>query len=284
MQERIETHEFLPLAEHLQVGQSVRAKHCNNNRTMIVSRGQGKVTAHCFRCDGRGFHAEQENFQDKLNRIAAERNAEHDAVASHALPEPRVYDLKLWPRDAALWLYKSGFSPSMIARLGAYWCPELGRVVLPIMEDDHAVFWQARAIERKPKIISPKRRRDGLVAKYGVGDTLVLCEDILSAFKVGQVTEAWALMGTAMSDAVFTSVIAAERSVIVWLDGDAAGLRASAKIIKGLRAYGVQATPVITSRDPKLHTREEIKCLIASCGMGASMEKVTDTIMRVTVG
>ena len=259
MQERIETHEFLPLAEHLQVGQSVRAKHCNNNRTMIVSRGQGKVTAHCFRCDGRGFHAEQENFQDKLNRIAAERNAEHDAVASHALPEPRVYDLKLWPRDAALWLYKSGFSPSMIDRLGAYWCPDLGRVVLPIMEDGHAVFWQARAIERKPKIISPKRRRDGLVAKYGQGDTLVLCEDILSAFKVGQVTEAWSLLGTVLLPHPMAEILYRGCRVVVWLDSDTPGQKAAHKIIRTLRAHGVDVTNVVTEHDPKMYDRAFIQ-------------------------
>ena len=264
MKERIEAHEFLPLAEHLQVGQSVRAKHCNNNRTMIVSRGQGKVTAHCFRCDGRGFHAEQENFQDKLNRIAAERNAEHVAAASHALPEPRVYDLKLWPRDAALWLYKSGFSPSMIDRLGAYWCPDLGRVVLPIMKDGHAVFWQARAIERKPKIILPKRRRDGLVAKYGVGDTLVLCEDILSAFKVGQVTEAWSLLGTSLNPAPLAEILYRGCDVIVWLDGDKPGQDAAAKILKTLRAHGIAVRNIVTEKDPKKYNRaliEEQLCL-----------------------
>lgn len=265
MRERIETHEFLPLAVHLQVGQSVRTKHCNNNRTMIVSRGEGKVTAHCFRCDGSGFHAEQENFQDKLNRMAAHRNAEHEAQRSLSLPTPRVYDLAEWPRDAALWLYKSGFSPSMIARLGAYWCPELGRVVLPVMEDGHAVFWQARAIERKPKIISPERRRDGLVAKYGQGDTLVLCEDILSAFKVGQITEAWSLLGTKLLPKPVAEILHRKGSVVVWLDSDAPGQKAAHKIIKTLRAHGVDVRNVVTEQDPKMYDRSFIEEQVCPC-------------------
>ena len=97
MNERIEPEEFVPHTQHLAVGGSVRVKHCNHNRTMIVSRDVGKITAHCFRCGGRGYKQEQENLQDKLNRIAAEHNIERWVVTSLSLPEPCVYDLKLWP-------------------------------------------------------------------------------------------------------------------------------------------------------------------------------------------
>lgn len=259
MEVRIEHDEFLPHAEQLAVGGSVRVKHCNHNRTMIVSRDVGKVTAHCFRCGGRGYKQEQENLQDKLNRIAAEHHAEREVVASLSLPEPRVYDLKLWPRDAALWLYSSGFSPSMIARLGAYWCPEIGRVVLPVMEDGHAVFWQARATNRKPKILSPRMRRGGLVAKYGVGDTVVLCEDMLSAYKVGQITEAWSLLGTALNPAPLAEILHRGCDVIVWLDGDKPGQDAAAKILKTLRAHGIAVRNIVTEKDPKKYNRAFIK-------------------------
>jgi hypothetical protein len=259
MQARIDPREFMPYAEKLRVGGSVRAKHCNHNTTMIVSRHDNRVTAHCFRCGERGWQVEQENLEDKLRRIAAARKVESEACSSLSLPEPRVYDLREWPRDAALWLYKSGFSPSMIRRLGAYWCPDMGRVVLPVMEDGHAVFWQARAIARKPKIISPKRRRDGLVAKYGQGDTVVLCEDMLSAFKVGQVTEAWSLLGTVLLPHPMSELLYRGCRVIVWLDSDTPGQTAANKITKTLRAHGVDVRNVVTEHDPKKYDRTFIK-------------------------
>lgn len=259
MNERIEPEEYERYAAQLLPGKSMRAKHCNNNLTMIVSREVGKVSAHCFRCGGRGFQVEQESLQDKLARVEKERNAEKTAASTLALPEPRVYDLKLWPRDAALWLYKAGFSPSMIEKLGAYWCPELGRVVLPVTEDGEPVYWQARAINRKPKIVSPKNRREGLVAKYGVGETVVLCEDILSAFKVGQVTEAWALLGTVLLPHPMSEILYRGCEVIVWLDSDEPGQKSASKILKTLRAHGIKTRNVVTPKDPKMYDRAFIK-------------------------
>lgn len=261
--DRIEHDEYLKYAENLAVGQSVRAKHCNNNRTMIVSRDENFISAYCFRCGGRGYKQEQESLADRIGRIAREHSADAEARASLDLPEPRVYALNEWPRSAALWLYRSGFSPSMIERLGAYWCPSLGRVVLPIMEDDRVVFWQARSVRRKPKIIAPRLPRQGVVAKYGRGDTLVLCEDILSAAKVGQVTEAWSLLGTKMLPDILTKILDSNKPVIVWLDGDEAGQTGATKIQRALRAYGVVVRNIVTPKDPKMYSRayiEELLC------------------------
>jgi DNA primase len=47
--------------------------------------------------------------------------------------------------------------------------------------------------------------------------------------------------------------------VNVWLDPDKAGREGAAKIIKQLHAYGVQTRNILSARDPKLHSREEIK-------------------------
>jgi hypothetical protein len=147
----------------------------------------------------------------------------------------------------------------MIDKLGAYWCPAMGRVVLPVMSDGHAIFWQARAQGRTPKIISPSMPRAGLVAKYGEGNTIVLCEDTLSAFKVGRETEAWSLLGTKLLPGPTAELINSNRPVIVWLDSDAPGQIAARDICRRLRAYGVAVRNVVTPRDPKLYDRGYIK-------------------------
>ena len=137
---------------------------------------------------------------------------------------------------------------------------------MPVMEDGLVVFWQARSTNRKPKILSPRMRRGGLVAKYGVGDTLVLCEDMLSAYKVGQITEAWSLLGTALNPAPLSEILYRGCDVIVWLDGDKPGQDAAAKILKTLRAHGITTRNIITPKDPKLYSRayiEEKLCLTA---------------------
>lgn len=258
---RIDPSEFVSQAVNLPVGHSMRIDHSCigiSGGTLMVTRKTDGITAYCFRCGDTGWQSEQENLEDRLNRMAAERSADAEAVAAIQLPEPRVYTLGDWPRNAALWLYKSGFSPSMIDKLGAYWCPKLGRVVLPVMEDGRAVFWQARSVTRLPKILSPHMPRRGIVAKYGRGDTLVLCEDTLSAYKVGQVTEAWSLLGTKLLPRAKADIIGSGRKVVVWLDSDAAGQAGAAKILAALRGYGVQCRNVITQLDPKLYDRDTI--------------------------
>lgn len=273
MAPRIEPDEFVPLAVNLPVGRSMRGDHSCvgvSSGTLMITRSAGRLTAYCFRCGGKGMHIEQESLEEKLERLQQQRSADAEAQASLNLPEPRVYALNEWPREAALWLYKAGFSPSMIEQLGAYWCPALGRVVLPIMEDDHAVFWQARSVVRQPKVLSPRTPRQGVVAKYGRGETLVLCEDILSAYKVGQVTEAWSLLGTKLLPAALSEILERSRPVVVWLDGDKPGQDAAAKILKTLRAHVITVRNIVTEKDPKMYDRAFIK------------EKLCQSSMRMT--
>jgi DNA primase len=76
--------------------------------------------------------------------------------------------------------------------------------------------------------------------------------------KIGQVAEGWAVLGTKVSDHMVSELMK-RGSCAVWLDPDAAGRRGAGKIIKQLRAYGVRVVDIVSERDPKLHTRDEIK-------------------------
>lgn len=263
----IEPEEFQHLAVNLQVGHTMRADHsCMgiSAGTLMITREAHCLSAYCFRCGGKGRVQQHESMQEKLARLTKAKEADALAERSLNLPGPWVEDLREWPRAAGLWLYKVGFSPHMIEdRLRAYYCPSMGRVVLPVYENGKAIFWQARAVDgRQPKILSPKMPRLGVVGKYGAGDELVLTEDTLSAVKVSYVTEAWSLLGTKLLDKPLTEIMQTKRRVCVWLDGDKAGRNGDAAIVGKLRAYGVDVRSICTPKDPKTYTREQIRELL----------------------
>lgn len=168
-----------------------------------------------------------------------------------------------WPDSARLWLYKAGLGRAEIGQLGAYYHPPTDRVVLPLLDPATGmpVFYQARAVDkwRQPKYLAPAVGRDAVLARFGQDDSPTLTEDILSAFKIGLVSEGIAILGTRISAKVMAHLMSRKCKVNVWLDPDPAGQRGAAKIMAQLRAYGIQYRNIQSERDPKLHTRQEIK-------------------------
>jgi len=204
---------------------------------------------------------------ERLARRQAERQQDARLQASVALPAPLNTDVDTWPQQACAWLYKAGIGKPEIAQLGAYWHEPSGRVVLPVVENGAVVYWQARdphwtRASQRPKYVNPPMDKSALVAAYGEnagsGSEIVLTEDILSAFRVGQVTQAWALLGTNLTDAVLARLLATRQPVAVWLDPDAAGRKAARTIKRRLESCGIPARLIQTDRDPKLLSRKEI--------------------------
>lgn len=95
-----------------------------------------------------------------------------------------------------------------------------------------------------------------------MGDDLVLTEDILSAIRVGEVTEAWSLLGTSLEGGALPIIAGLHRRVRVWLDPDVAEGAGLWHLSKELRAYGVDATAVRTLKDPKFYNKEEIEAVL----------------------
>lgn len=255
-----------PQAEQLEVGQKRRVPHdCGEGSTLIVSRSADGYRAWCFRCnDGDSASPPVESLSDKVARISAQR-AGDAALPFSGLPLPVVSAVSAWPAAAALWLYRAGLGRDDIGRLGAYYHPPSDRVVLPVLEAGVPVFYQARAYQkgRMPKYLGPTPRPPRLLARWGSAVSPTLTEDMLSAMKIGTVAEGWAVMGTKVSDHMIAMLLKRKTPVNVWLDPDAAGRKGAAKIIKQLRAYGLEVRDILSQRDPKLHTRDEIKELLA---------------------
>lgn len=256
-----------PHAADLAVGERRRRPHdCGEGRTLIVNRDLKGYHAWCHRCNDKGWEPPpQETLAVKLERLARLREGDRSlggpvGNGMGELPVPRVLEVAKWPDEGRLWLYKAGLSNADIGRLGVYYHPPSDRVVVPVYERGEPVFYQARAYQkgRFPKYLGPTPRPPRLHPRWGSFVVPTLTEDLLSAIKIGTVAEGWAVLGTRVSDYMVSELMKRGRCN-VWLDPDAAGRKGAAKICKQLRAYGIEVRDIVSTRDPKMHTRDEIK-------------------------
>lgn len=265
---------WLPEAKRLRVGTKRRVPHdCGSGTVMIVEHQPDKFTAWCFRCSEGGVERKEPSLSDM---VEARRREASDAALCHSttLPVPLVTSPREWPKEARLWLYRAGFHDTLIQRLGIYYHPPTQRVVLPVMDGERVVYWQARAVMsgQVPKYMGCEVSKATVIPKYGGGACIVLTEDMLSAMKIGRVTAAWSLLGTAPSTHLVSKLVQDGRPVLVWLDSDTAGRRAASKLLHSLRRLAIPCADIVTDSDPKLLSRAEIAQRIerARCALHSS--------------
>ena len=257
---------WLPKAQELALDERKRTDHdCGPGRTLTIRHDERGLHAFCFRCNDTGWAPPAPvPLAVRLERIRKAQEADKRAARTTALPEPQVRAWDEWPPACRLWLLKAGLSRADLPGLGAYYHPASDRVVLPVLDSAGGLlFWQARAVDgRQPKYLAPDIPKDSFVAQYGKANEVTLVEDLLSAYKVGTVAEAWSLMGTSINKLALSLLLSRGCKVNVWLDPDAAGQRASTKVLASLRAVGVEARNIVSAKDPKLIHRYEIKELL----------------------
>lgn len=274
---------WLHHAKTLDVGKKAHFDHdCGGGRTLVCGHKPTGWDAYCYRCSDHGWVAHPpESLAARIKRINKEKAAEKAAVTGVGLPTPFVTNPAEWPLEARVWLYRAGMSNAAIQEAGFYYHERTRRVVLPVVnEQGQLIYWQARGFDDdRPKYINPEVDKSKVVYRAGPKETeeasrtigsiqrepagvLVLTEDILSAWKVGQEVPAWCILGTSLSDAMLPEVIREGRHVLVWLDPDDAGTKGAGKIVRALRALGLQAKRITSTADPKLLSREEIRSII----------------------
>lgn len=258
----IPAREFKNIGESLSVGQRTRHEHsCGDGRTLIVSRDGKGISAYCFRCHAKGWIPDERSLAERIQALSQAQEWDQVAADSIELPGPGKMDTQDWPDEPLLWLFRAGFNRDEIKSLGWYWNTRMQRVILPVR--DHTgkvIYWQGRGFDpARPKALNPTVNREGLVAKYGQGEWIALTEDILSAAKVGSVSETWALLGTVLSYSTALALSEAGRPVLLMLDDDPAGRRGAAEAAKTLNLLGVRNHQVYFGKDPKLVARAVIK-------------------------
>lgn len=256
---------WLHLAKELPEGRSRRVPHdCGAGTPMLVAHEADGWRAYCHRCADTGWEQKHVPLADKIARLR--RQEQEDRYAAPGLPPNLSMDPGTWPAHARAWLARAGMTRWDLTALRIGYSPGMDRVVLPVYAGDTLLYWQARGFDpERPKYINPSVPRDHIVAAFGHGTPLVLTEDYLSAWKVGRVTEAWSLLGTKCPAPVLSRLLTAP-DVRVWLDPDHAGQTKARQLCNVLELAGVRVQNVLSDRDPKLLSIEEIKrCLTPPC-------------------
>lgn len=258
---------WLPQAQTLAPGQSRRFDHdCGGGRTLKCDNKQEGYSAWCWRCNDKGWHPHpQPSLAERIARLREKQDTDTRAEADPRPPMPAVWDARDWPLHARVWLYKAGLHNDRIREAGIYYCPRLDRVILPVINDEKLVYWQARGFDKeRAKYINPAIDKTALQARYGTEGPIVLVEDILSAIRCGEVARGWSLLGTSISDAAAQAVRVHRQGypVLIWLDPDGAGRKARAKYKRALGLVGIEPRIIKTDKDPKLYSQEEIRQII----------------------
>ena len=163
---------WLPKAEGLAPGRSIRADHdCGGGRTLLIRNEGGKLSAYCFRCNEPGRSPAPVVSLAERIATASRLAAADQSLSACAVELPGTARLHWadWPAAAKLWFLKAGLSEADSIRLSAYYHQASERVVLPVTGDKGTpVFWQARSIDgRQPKYMAPSVDKAEVLPRWG---------------------------------------------------------------------------------------------------------------------
>lgn len=296
--EVLEPSEFLAEAQALAVGEKRKIRHLCGDASLVVYNNVDSWTGWCWRCHVRGWVPKpQPSMAERLLRQRQQEAIDNALRSDVQAPRPANHDFGSWPLAARLWLLKAGLTPPLVKQLGAYYHAGSDRVVLPVYghhggcsglhSDDTlrpVVFWQARncnyPMDGRPKYISQSSNRSGVHCIYpphqqaradestptqtNAGhdrSTVVLTEDILSAFKVAASGAAtgYAIMGTVLSPHITDYLLRYGLPIKTWFDPDAAGDNARRHVRSRLRYIGIECEHIETNQDPKHYCLREIR-------------------------
>lgn len=259
---------WLEDAKRLPLGGRMMAPACcrsdgSRNSLLIQHRPEG-YSAYCFRCSSKGWESKGDR---SIGQLAQER-ADREFNSSLRAELPSDYTTDLDGRSR-VWLASGGVCPDRARLYGIGYSAKLGRCVLPVYSSEGALlFVQARDLtgHSSAKYISQANVPKEEILAWSkeipeIKDVLVLTEDFLSAIVVGAVCQAAALMGTSMSAAQMGKILQYKK-VAVWLDPDAAGRVAQAKLLRTLRLGACDAKGIVSARDPKYYSRKDIKRML----------------------
>lgn len=184
------------------------------------------------------------------------------------LPEDFDYNI---PAVGLAWMLKAGWNDVMIEHYGVGWSAAMGRVVIPIYdEDDDLCGVQSRAVynDQKPKYLNKTGWGYSSVMFWSDAELMfeeevapvwcVLTEDIMSAGRVGRIQPAVASLGTSLTPQAAAAILEQHQKIMIWYDNDDAGIRGANKARRALELQGGDVLIIRTEFDPKKYSNEEI--------------------------
>jgi hypothetical protein len=265
----------------LQDGESIRVNHSScragvdYKQRLWVIRNNGKLGWKCHHCGEKGRASIQNNRTTVLKRLRPEDKQNADSVS---LPSDFDTNFLHWPPEARAWILRYGIQkPESWG-----WSKSQGRVIIPVWEETLKGY-QARRIfpeDPGPKYLTRGRNllysavtrtgtqnasvrveETGCQALELASRTLaVICEDALSAEKVGKVCNAYALLGTNKFDHEKCLTFGKEYAkVYIWFDDDKWEVQKWGKVLAQRLGLITETKIIRTGRDPKEHPLNEIK-------------------------
>lgn len=138
--------------------------------------------------------------------------------------------------------------------------------------------------KHKAKVVNyqtSKGRIQNLVLNISLSfNTVVLTEDILSATKIQYVArryglplgEVISLNGTKGSDSL--SLYLMDKDVLIWLDGDSAGVQGSVKLYRDLQSIAKSVKIIQGEGDPKDYSYQDIQDIVSTGTLDTGSNKV----------
>lgn len=258
--------EFVPHAPN-EVG-FVRINHdsprCSGtSKSMRIDRhDNGSISAYCFRCHSSGNYRGDGLVVTSARKAVGAERSEHrfiDGLASQY--NSGDDDSSAWPVSATYWIRSKSITPEEIRRYGIRFSPLSNRVIFPIYWEGNLEGYISRKIykeDKLPKYINNLKSKVAFKSIIHDKDEVVIVEDILSAIKVGRITNCIAILGTSINDTILKYLLQ-YKSYIIWLDNDnRVVINNSIKLLKRLRLFG-KVKYINTDKDPKEYTDKEIE-------------------------
>lgn len=164
------------------------------------------------------------------------------------------------PRKATDWFFQYGFDNNALTRYNILWSEHRQFLVFPYFIDGELVAWQGRYFGEDKKI--GKWHTKGKVEEiiYTLGPkskSLVLVEDIVSAMKLSRIIQSSPLFGSVISLKRLTMLRHFYDTLYIWLDPDKQ--KEAIQFAQRGRLFGFDCHVILSDKDPKEHTTEELE-------------------------
>ncbi len=171
------------------------------------------------------------------------------------------------PNRVLVFLNQYYITPNQIKNNFILWSEQYERVCFPIYTPTELLAWQGRYLgkdPKKPKWFSQGKLNEILHITKPYTSKLVLTEDIISAIRVGSQEEYCAspLFGSHVSVKKLAQYLLIYRvyKFYLWLDKDKE--IESYKYAQRARQLGIDCVTIVTDKDPKAYTDEEITTIL----------------------
>lgn len=235
----------------------------DNKSRLYIKRDGNRWLFYCHHCGNRGAHL-REGYVYRAHEINVDaealpssRSTATDLLRVLESSAHGLHDIDSWSSDAIKWWTKYGFTLTDSLTFRAQYNTSDGRLWLKAGYN----LWQGRGFNTKGMKyytvgdITADTRQSGRTST----DTLVLVEDILSAYKIRLAGgNALALLGTHLKPH-HHSLIAPYNKIVIMMDGDSAGRKAAVDIYKTLSITNKDVITVFEKEQPKEMSMEQLQ-------------------------